>query len=126
MESTGVPGRIHMSRSTYERVHDLGFKFEERDEIMVKGKGKMKTYLLHSKHHLPALEEYDITVSTDAIPVENNGLEAARLNIPKVKSMSGLSQISNLDDYMVSNRSETRSYGSMSQRGSAEDFSKYQ
>ncbi|KAG2373717.1 hypothetical protein C9374_011806 [Naegleria lovaniensis] len=60
MESTGVPGRIHISRSTYERVHDLGFEFEEREGIQVKGKGLMKTYLLASKHHLPAIEDAPI------------------------------------------------------------------
>nr|CAG4717971.1 unnamed protein product [Naegleria fowleri] len=30
MESTSLPGRVHLSRSTYERVHDIGFDFEER------------------------------------------------------------------------------------------------
>ncbi|EFC46972.1 hypothetical protein NAEGRDRAFT_78958 [Naegleria gruberi] len=50
MESTGVPGRIQISRTTYERVYDLGFEFEEREQE-VKGKGKMKCYLLSSKHH---------------------------------------------------------------------------
>ncbi len=45
MESTGLPGRVQVSRSTYERVHDL-FEFEERYDIEVKGKGKMTTYLL--------------------------------------------------------------------------------
>lgn len=57
MESTGVPGRVQVSRTTYERVHDLGFEFEEREGIQVKGKGLMKTYLLAAKHHLPAVED---------------------------------------------------------------------
>nr|CAG4708142.1 unnamed protein product [Naegleria fowleri] len=50
MESTGVPGRIHVSRSTYERVYDMGLEFEER-KIEVKGKGECQTYLLTAKHH---------------------------------------------------------------------------
>ncbi|KAG2382984.1 hypothetical protein C9374_004951 [Naegleria lovaniensis] len=50
MESTGVPGRIHISRSTYERVYDMGLEFEER-KIEVKGKGECQTYLLAAKHH---------------------------------------------------------------------------
>ena len=45
MESTGIPGRVQISRSTYERVHDL-FEFEERHDIEVKGKGTMTTYVL--------------------------------------------------------------------------------
>ncbi|EFC42124.1 predicted protein [Naegleria gruberi] len=50
MESTGVPGRIQISRTTYERVYDLGFEFDER-QVEVKGKGRMQAYLLNSKHH---------------------------------------------------------------------------
>jgi class 3 adenylate cyclase len=45
MESTGLPGRVQISRATYERVHDL-FPFEEREGIEVKGKGTMTTYLV--------------------------------------------------------------------------------
>ncbi|KAG2393520.1 hypothetical protein C9374_007051 [Naegleria lovaniensis] len=54
MESTSLPGRIHLSRSTYERVHDLEFDFEER-AIEVKGKGKCQTYLLKPHHHVNPL-----------------------------------------------------------------------
>ncbi|EFC43412.1 adenylate/guanylate cyclase [Naegleria gruberi] len=50
MESTSKNGRIQISRSTYERVFDLGYDFEER-EVDVKGKGIVKTYLLNDKHH---------------------------------------------------------------------------
>jgi PAS domain S-box-containing protein len=45
MESTGLPGRVQISRETYSRVHDI-FKFEERQDIEVKGKGKVTTYLV--------------------------------------------------------------------------------
>ncbi|EFC49440.1 predicted protein [Naegleria gruberi] len=55
MESTGEPGRIQISRTTYERVHDLGMEFEER-KIDVKGKGLCQTYLLKKKHHVDPLE----------------------------------------------------------------------
>ncbi|KAL0489139.1 adenylate cyclase [Acrasis kona] len=44
MESTGVPGKIQVSRQTYERVHDL-FKFEER-RVEAKGKGSLTTYVV--------------------------------------------------------------------------------
>jgi len=54
MESTGKPGRIQVSRSTYERVYDL-FEFEEGEQ-QVKGKGTMKTYMLSAKHHLNPVE----------------------------------------------------------------------
>ncbi len=50
MESTSLPGRVQVSRSTYERVYDLGFEFEE-ESVDVKGKGLCKTYLVKEKHH---------------------------------------------------------------------------
>lgn len=36
MESTGLPGRIQVSRQTYERTHE-DFKFEETDGVYAKG-----------------------------------------------------------------------------------------
>ena len=44
-ESTGVPGRIHVSEATYTLIKDE-FDFEQRAPIEVKGKGMMTTYLL--------------------------------------------------------------------------------
>ena len=45
MESTGVPGRVQVTESTYRALRDL-FELEERGPIEVKGKGQMSTYLL--------------------------------------------------------------------------------
>lgn len=45
MESSGEPGKIHVSADVYEALKDK-FEFEERGEIEVKGKGKMRTYFL--------------------------------------------------------------------------------
>ena len=45
MESTGVPGRVQVSEATYLLLKDQ-FELEERGEIEVKGKGKLRTYLL--------------------------------------------------------------------------------
>jgi guanylate cyclase len=47
MESSGEPGRIHVT----ERVHEaLGerFRFVPRGDIEVKGKGPMRTYFLEA------------------------------------------------------------------------------
>ena len=47
MESTGVPGRIQVSEATHEVLSDdSSFVWEERGSVEIKGKGKMKTYLL--------------------------------------------------------------------------------
>ena len=47
MESTGVPGRIQVSEATYDvLMDDSSFVWEDRGSVDIKGKGKMKTYLL--------------------------------------------------------------------------------
>ena len=48
MESSGEPGRIHVSEAVYARPRDE-FQFEERGIIEIKGKGPMKTYFLTGK-----------------------------------------------------------------------------
>src|SRR5436190_1833914 len=45
MESHGLPGAIHVSPTTYEKLKD-GFAFQSRGTIVVKGKGEMMTWLL--------------------------------------------------------------------------------
>jgi len=45
MESTGVPGKIQVTRSVYERLKD-GFEFEGRGLVSVKGKGEIEAWLL--------------------------------------------------------------------------------
>jgi adenylate cyclase len=45
MESTGLAGRIQVSRDVYERLKDE-FVLEERGAIEVKGKGSMQTWFL--------------------------------------------------------------------------------
>jgi adenylate cyclase len=45
METTGAAGRIHVSQEMYERLKD-DFILEGREEIEVKGKGRMTTWFL--------------------------------------------------------------------------------
>ncbi|HBB31772.1 MAG TPA: diguanylate cyclase [Cyanobacteria bacterium UBA8803] len=45
MESQGLPGCIQVTQTTYELLKDE-YLFEEREPILVKGKGEMTTYLL--------------------------------------------------------------------------------
>jgi adenylate cyclase len=45
MESHGEPGRVHCSAAVYEALKDE-FAFEDRGEMEVKGKGRMKTYFI--------------------------------------------------------------------------------
>jgi class 3 adenylate cyclase len=45
MESSGLPGRIQVTETVYERLC-AAYRFEERGEVEVKGKGRLRTYLL--------------------------------------------------------------------------------
>jgi class 3 adenylate cyclase len=45
MESQGVPGRIQITRATYDLLGD-GFVCEPRGIVDVKGKGTMETWFL--------------------------------------------------------------------------------
>ncbi|XP_059150487.1 guanylate cyclase soluble subunit beta-2-like [Physella acuta] len=46
MESNSVPGRIHVSQTTFEALRDHGFLFRSRGDVNIKGKGVMTTYFL--------------------------------------------------------------------------------
>ncbi|MCB1192701.1 MAG: adenylate/guanylate cyclase domain-containing protein [Leptospiraceae bacterium] len=48
MESHGLPGQIHVSESTYNRLKEK-FQFKERGMVTVKGIGNMKSYFLIQK-----------------------------------------------------------------------------
>jgi class 3 adenylate cyclase len=50
MESHGMPGHIHVSHATYERLRGK-YVFTERGPIPIKGKGEMTTYLLEGREN---------------------------------------------------------------------------
>ena len=45
MESHGLPGRIHVTEATFQRLRDE-FELEPRGTVEIKGKGEMTTYFL--------------------------------------------------------------------------------
>jgi class 3 adenylate cyclase len=49
MASTSIPSKIQLSASTFNKMKDLPFKIQERGEVDVKGKGKMRTYFLEGR-----------------------------------------------------------------------------
>jgi adenylate cyclase len=55
MESHGTPGRIQVTRATYELLADE-FEFESRGTISVKGKGEMEAWYLVGRRSGPAAE----------------------------------------------------------------------
>jgi class 3 adenylate cyclase len=48
MESTGVPGRVHVTAQTFALLTGV-FDLEPREPIEIKGKGRMQTYLITAK-----------------------------------------------------------------------------
>lgn len=48
MESHSIPGKIQVSNFVFDKLKDK-FTFEERESLIIKGKGKMKTYFLTGK-----------------------------------------------------------------------------
>jgi class 3 adenylate cyclase len=55
MESTGMPGRVQVTRETYERLRDA-FEFERRGLVDVKGKGRIETWFLLGRRTTVAAE----------------------------------------------------------------------
>jgi class 3 adenylate cyclase len=53
MESHGLPGHIHVTQATYERLRGR-YAFVERGRIPIKGKGEMTTYLLEGRRSAEA------------------------------------------------------------------------
>jgi hypothetical protein len=66
METTGMPGAIHISSFTYELVKDVeGFEFSSR-VVSVKGKGEMTTYIVKAtEEKIKELRETALTVAPD-------------------------------------------------------------
>ncbi|EFC40264.1 predicted protein [Naegleria gruberi] len=82
MESTGQPGRVQISRSTYERVYDMGLEFEEK-RVEVKGKGIMQSYLLSARHHISTKVDLIIPIEQKTLQdyeIDNEPLEQLKLD----------------------------------------------
>ncbi len=52
MESHGLPGTIQVSPAVYEALRSR-YRFEERGDVAIKGKGSMRTYLLVGRMEQP-------------------------------------------------------------------------
>ncbi|XP_046569189.1 guanylate cyclase soluble subunit beta-2-like [Haliotis rubra] len=69
MESHGVPGRIHVSPTTYRCIRNNGYQLKKRGRIQVKGKGEMTTYFLVGDKNRRVVEPDDdyttLLVDTD-------------------------------------------------------------
>ncbi len=65
MESSGLPEKIHLSEDTYERlINPDQYMFEDRGEIEIKGKGRMRTYFLLDRKTIQILPKSRSNTST--------------------------------------------------------------
>jgi class 3 adenylate cyclase len=71
MESHGIPGTIHVAEPTYKLLADE-YVFESRGTIQVKGKGEMKTYILHGTRRERPRRFHEMP--TDSVPRNSTGL----------------------------------------------------
>eukprot|EP00927_Polykrikos_kofoidii_P061188 TRINITY_DN56054_c0_g1_i1.p1 TRINITY_DN56054_c0_g1~~TRINITY_DN56054_c0_g1_i1.p1 ORF type:complete len:1165 (+),score=200.27 TRINITY_DN56054_c0_g1_i1:92-3586(+) len=62
MESTCEPGRIQVSKSTQERLTDGMFLLQDRGEIVVKGKGNMRTAFLNGWSDKPEFQQRSVMI----------------------------------------------------------------
>ena len=49
MESSGFPGRIQISETTYSKVKDRGFQFQSRGKVQVKGRDDIEGFLFEQE-----------------------------------------------------------------------------
>ncbi|XP_076856487.1 guanylyl cyclase C isoform X2 [Brachyhypopomus gauderio] len=96
MESTGLPWRIHVSRSTIDILKRAGrkFEYEKRGETYLKGKGKETTYWLtgvtgqdYNLPTPPALENFEQLQQHQAQMIKSL-LEEHSPNLGKRKTLS--------------------------------------
>jgi class 3 adenylate cyclase len=52
LQSTGIPGSIQISQTTYDLIQGMDFDIEYRGKIVLKGKGKRKTYLVREVQNI--------------------------------------------------------------------------
>ncbi|XP_006744533.1 adenylate cyclase type 9 [Leptonychotes weddellii] len=92
MDSTGVECRIQVSEESYRVLSKMGYDFDYRGTVNVKGKGQMKTYLYPKCMDSGAVPQHQLSISPD-IRVQVDGSigrsptdEIANL-VPSVQNM---------------------------------------
>ena len=63
MESTGVPGRIHVTKDVVAFA-EHEFIFESRGKVLVKGKGEMATFFLKKAKKLESRRSLLVNLET--------------------------------------------------------------
>uniref|UniRef100_A0A8C2JCF4 guanylate cyclase n=1 Tax=Cyprinus carpio TaxID=7962 RepID=A0A8C2JCF4_CYPCA len=96
MESHGLPDKIHLSPNVYQ---NKGYQMEERGEIEVKGKGRMRTYFLQRNLKVTESEIMGLLVpNADSDRKMNHSTQASQL-LHYSPSLKGLLNVSLLFGY---------------------------
>ncbi|KAK2185784.1 hypothetical protein NP493_222g01034 [Ridgeia piscesae] len=69
MESNGIPACIHCSETTYRALQTHDYRFVDRGQIIVKGKGSMHTYFLigNATKSIPLSEDFNSTTNFSSV-----------------------------------------------------------
>lgn len=67
LQSTDVPGKIHISQATKELISNLDFIIEERGSVFLKGKGNQTTYFV-SKNTSTQNESFALNMISGRLP----------------------------------------------------------
>ncbi|XP_071798818.1 uncharacterized protein [Asterias amurensis] len=99
MQTSGLPGRIHISNDTYMALVDIGgFMVVRRGEIEIKGKGIMCTYWLTGRENL----EQIIPSITEVSNIKNDpGLHEVRYAHMYEQTSTGRIQYRGKDDEVM-------------------------
>lgn len=65
MDSTGVECRIQASEESFRILHKMGYDFDYRGTVNVKGKGQMKTYLYPKCMDSGVVPHHQLSISPD-------------------------------------------------------------
>ncbi|XP_069142346.1 guanylate cyclase soluble subunit beta-2-like [Argopecten irradians] len=88
MESHGIPGRVHVSPTTYKFLEGSRYQFRDRGHIEVKGKGPMNTFFLLGTHDNLMIEPKDeytqlplVRTPDDEAPINGNNANHSTVQI---------------------------------------------
>ncbi|XP_064606184.1 guanylate cyclase soluble subunit beta-2-like [Liolophura sinensis] len=91
MESHGVPGRIHVSPFTYNKIQGGNYLFRTRGDTEIKGKGTMHTYFLigrNDRHMKEPDDEFTDEGDYPTIKVSHSGENATTAEEELTRSSS--------------------------------------
>ncbi|XP_063171105.1 adenylate cyclase type 9 [Candoia aspera] len=105
MDTTGVECRIQVSEESYRILHKMGYDFDYRGTVNVKGKGQMKTFLYPKCMDSGVVPQHQLSISPD-IRVQVDGSigrsptdEITNL-VPSVQNLDKISPDAELKDLL--------------------------